>query len=94
MKNFIRGQYVIAELKPTKNPDTSLLVLGAPDFSGSMRMFVESKEVESFKQGDRVEISISFKLDNVRTEEKDKRGNNIFIEVIKNKRLESIEKVD
>lgn len=88
MKNTITGEYIIAEIN--NGPKATVLVLGAPDFSGSTRLFVDKEKVEGLKQGDRVRVEIQFKLETKRIEE---NGKAVFLEVIRNKNLKEIKKV-
>ena len=90
MKHTVKAEYIIAEI--INNPKSTILVLGAPDFSGSMRLFAEKEQLEGFKQGDRVEATYSYKTESQRTNEV-KNDRPVFIELIKNRALVGLRKV-
>lgn len=89
MKNIIKGEYIVAEI--ITGAKAVQVVLGAPDFTGSMRLFAEKEQVEGLSKGDRVKVEIMFKLEVKRIEE---NGKAVFLEVIKNKSLKFIEKAN
>lgn len=83
MKINIKQEFIIADIKETKNEKYKILILGSLDFSGTMSFLVEKEMIEKIKERDLVEVEYFIQVSNEKIDKE-------YKEIIKNKRLVKI----
>lgn len=83
MKINIKQDFIISDIKETKNEKYKILILGSLDFSGTMSFLVEKEMIEKIKERDLVEVEYFIQVSNEKIDKE-------YKEIIKNKRLVKI----
>lgn len=83
MKIDIKKEFIVADIKKTKNENYFILLLGDTDFTGTTSFLVEKEKIATVKKHDLVEVDFFIQVANEKRDDE-------YLEVVKNKRIVKI----